>query len=277
MKKTFPLSIAGLVLATLLGVSDVRAVDSIHPLLSDKFTLSAGAFLPDKDVEIRVNGSNLGDNIDFDETWGLSSSQTSGALNFRWRFGEKWSVTGQYFSTSDKGRAVLEEDIHWDDVVFKKGSNVGAGTDLSVARLLFGRTFSTGSKHEFGLGLGLHWLEIGAFVDGEIFVNDETVGIERRSVNAEIPLPNIGGWYNYAFSSKWMVSGHVDWLSASIGDASGGLWNASAGINFQAFRHVGFNLNYQVFSLDIDIDKVDWGGSTEITYSGPFISLNANW
>jgi len=62
------------------------------------------------------------------------------------------------------------------------------------------------------------------------------------AVQASAPLPNIGGWYRYAFSPKWHLSARLDWLSASV-----------------------------------DVEKQYWRGAVDLTYQGPFISLTGNW
>lgn len=256
-----------------LGQSDIDR----HPLLTEKFSASIGAYVFDKSIQLRVDGQSPGEEIDFDERLNLKSDEASISLNFRWRFGEKWSLWGQYFNSDDSARVTLKEDVHWEDIVFKEGTNVGAGVDLSVARIFFGRKFSAGPQHELVLGAGFHWLEIGAFIDGEIFFNDEALGFDRRSVSAEFPLPNVGGWYGYAISPRWLVNARVDWLSISIGDYSGGLWNVGAGVQYQAFENIGFNLNYQFFRLDGDVKKSNWRGAVELEYYGPFLAMTANW
>ena len=248
-----------------------------HPRLTDRFQLDVGAFVPQKNLKLRVDGQSPTTYADFDERVGLSSEETTVSGDLRWRFGEKWSVSGQYFDTSDTGTAVLTEDIAWEDYVLRVGSNVEAGISLSVARLFFGRTFSTGQRHEFGLGAGLHWLELSAFVEGEFFLNEETTGLRRESVSADAPLPNIGAWYWYALSPRWLLTSRLDWFGASIGDYSGDLWNAGVGINFQAWRHVGFSLSYQLFNVDVEVRKTDWRGSADLTYDGPFFAVSANW
>jgi len=69
----------------------------------------------------------------------------------------------------------------------------------------------------------------------------------------------------------------VDWISASIGDYNGTLWNASFAVNYQAFRHVGFDLSYTYFNLNLKVDKSDWRGEVDITYNGPVLAMTANW
>jgi len=267
-----------LTLALLLpAFAHAQEIADRHPLLEDDFILAAGAFLPNKSLKIRVDGSvpDLGDG--FDENVGLSSDQSTANVTLHWRFGEKWSVAGQYFNTDDSGSAELTEEIQWEDYVLRVGSNVGAGVGLEVARLFFGREFSSGPRHEFGLGAGLHRLKISAYVEGEFFINDESTGFRRESVSAHAPLPNIGAWFWYALSPRWLITTRVDWLSASIGDYSGGLWNVNAGINYQPWSHVGVGLSYQLFELNLDVDKTDWHGGVDMTYDGPFLALNVNW
>ncbi len=47
--------------------------------------------------------------------------------------------------------------------------------------------------------------------------------------------------------------------------------------NYQLFRHVGFDLSYQYFNLNLAVDSSDWKGAADMTYSGPVISLTGNW
>ena len=248
-----------------------------HPWLEDDFIVSAGGYLPSKKFTVRVDGSVPGDELNFERGVDVTSDDTTASISARWAFGEKWSLAGQYWSTSDSGRATLTQDIEWGDDIFKSGTNVGAGVTVDVGRLFFGRKFSTGPSHEFGAGLGLHWLKIGAYVEGEVFVNDTSGGIRRDSVDANAPLPNIGAWYWYALSPRWLVSTRLDWFGATFGDYSGSLWNANAGINYQPWEHVGIGLSYQYFSVNLDVDKTDWRGNVELRYGGPFLSLNFNW
>jgi hypothetical protein len=271
---------AMLLIATTLTSMPVCAQDEnrVHPWLEDDFVISLGGFFPRKEFKIGVDGQAPGLEIDLTQDAGLSESQSTASLTSRWKFGDNWSVTGQFWSTDNRGDAVLSEDVFWGDNVLRAGSNVAAGADLDLARVFFGREFFTReAQHEFGLGAGFHWLRIGAFIEGEMFVNDQSRGFQRESVSADVPLPNIGAWYWRSLSPRWLLTTHADWFSASIGDYSGSLWNLGAGIQFQAWKHVGFGLSYQYFKIDIDVDQSDWHGNVQLTQDGPFLSLNVNW
>jgi len=248
-----------------------------NPWLVDDFVFSIGTFLPSKKFRAKVDGSLPGSDIDFGNSVDATSHDNTPSGTLRWRFGEKWSLWGQYFDTSDSGESVLERDIVWDDVVYHAGLRASAGVELTVARVFFGRNFSVGENYEFGAGAGLHSLKLGAYLEGEAFIEDQSIGFKRESVSARAPLPNIGAWYWYAFSPRWLLTTGIDWLGATIGDYSGDLWNVNAGVNFQVWDHVGLRLSYQLFKLNIDVSKDDWHGGADLNYSGPFASVNFNW
>lgn len=277
MKALIRISVLTIFLVSLASPVAAQTADDYHPFLSDKFNFGLGAYWPKINLDLRVDGTAPEDEIDFDEALNLSDYATSPAVNFRWRFGEKWSLLGQYWSTSQDGQTVLTKDVSWEDVVFKEGTFVGGGVDLDVVRAFLGRKFDLAPQHEFGIGFGLHWMSLDTYLEGEILINDGGTDFHRAEASASFPLPNIGAWYMYSWSPKWVLITHLDWLSASIGDYSGGLWDAEIGINYQAFKNVGFGLSYKGFMLDVDVDKGDWHGRVEFNQGGPALSVTATW
>jgi len=246
--------------------------ENLHPFLQRGFSLDVGVFFPDRHLDLSVNGTIAGINedIDFDQGFQLGSADETFAAELSWRFRGNWSVVGQFFKTSDSAGVTLQEDIEWGNVVFGAGSFARAGTDFTLTRIFFGRSFNTGKSHDFGVGGGLHWLHIGSFIEGEILVNG-VPSAARRSVSAEAPLPNIGAWYKYSISPRWALRARLDLLSADIGDYDGLLLNASFGLNFQIFEHAGLGLSYNYFELDVSIDKSNWRGNFETIYDGVYV------
>jgi len=199
------------------------------------------------------------------------------SLNFRWRFGKKWSLWGHYWATSNSGEAILKKNIAWEDVVFKAGTYAAAGIDLDVARVFFGREFDLGPEHELGVGVGLHYLSLGTLIEGEIITGKSSTRFYRAKATADFPLPNIGGWYMYSWSPRWMFQTRVDWLSASIGAYSGSMWDVQAGFNYQAFKNIGLGLYYKGFLLDVEIEKRSWRGGVDLKQNGPLLTFTATW
>lgn len=248
-----------------------------HPLLTSKYHLAAGAYFGSGDFEISADGSSPGTGIDFGRTLDADESDASPFGTFLWRFGDKWSLRMQAFELDVSGGRVLDHDVQFGDVTFKEGSRIDAGLDTTVIRAFMGRTFSTGTQHEFGAGVGLHWMQLDAFVSGEILVNDQTPAFSRESVSADLPLPNIGAWYWYAPTNRWLVTSRIDWLSASVGDYSGSLWNVGLGVQYQLSKHFGIGMEYEYFDLDGDIEDTNWKGSATISTNGPSIFVTASW
>jgi len=254
-----------------------QAPDDQHPLLTARFYAAAGGYFGSGDFEISADGSTQGSSIDFGRELDADDSSTSPLGAIAWRFGEKWSLRMQGFQLEVDGARVLDEDVQFGDYTFLQGSSVSAGLETSVLRAFLGRTFSTGTKHEFGAGVGLHWMQLDAFIAGEVFVNDQAPEFARESVDADLPLPNIGAWYWYAPNNRWLLTSRLDWFSASVGDYSGSLWDVGVGAQYQISKHFGVGAEYSFFDLDGDIDQSSWRGAAQISTTGPSLYLTANW
>jgi len=280
MRLTNTLILSGLVLVFCLQPARADDQGGVHPYLTDKFSLDLGMFFPDRKVKLRVDGpaGSISDDIDFEGEFGLKQSDETFSLNLGWRFAEMWELQGQYFKSSGARGRVLDEDVEWKDIVFGAGTGVVAGQHFTLYRAFFARHFaSSGEKYEFGIGLGLHWLEIGAFIEGNIILNGGGTAFRREAVEAKAPLPNIGAWYMYSVTPKLVLRGRFDWFSAAIGDYDGTLINAAAGANYQLFENFGIGLSYNLFNLDVGVKKSDWRGKIETSYAGLFAYVSFFW
>ena len=279
MKIRLYLSFAALVLSTSSGV--LLAQDSdYHPYISDRFSASLGAMRSSNSFNFEADSNvDIGTDVDFDDNLNVSDHSTFFNGHAKWKFGkeQKWAIAAQYFSNNAEGEAIVTEPIEWEGVTFEEGSFVGAGVKVAVTRLLIGRNLFQNERSEFGLGIGLHNLDLRAYIEGEAVKDGEPQGVKRYPVGDNQPLPNIGGWYNYSPAKKWLINARLDWISANIGDYDGSLWNSSLGVAYQAWRHVGFTLYWQYFSLDLKVDKDDWKGGADMTYSGPVLGMTFNW
>lgn len=268
-------------LLLICGPSTVCAQESsdLHPYLTDAFFLDVGAFFPDRRFNLSVDGSTGGDNpiIDFAEEFRLKKSDETFALDFGWKFGDRWRLVGQYFESGGNSTWTLDEDIEWEDVVFLEGTSASAGSNFKLIRAFIGRDLNKSEKHEFGIGAGIHWLEIGANIEGTVLIEGGGTASAYESVSTQGPVPNIGAWYKYSISENWAFRGRVDWLSADIGKYNGQLTNISLGVNYQVARNFGVGLNYHDFALDVTVDESDWRGRVITSYEGLYAYLSFFW
>jgi hypothetical protein len=252
----------------------------VHPYLTSKYVLDLGVYFPERELTLSVDGPAIPgspDDIDFEAQFGVKKSDELFSLNFGWRFGEKWELQGQYFKAKESAQKVLEEEVEWNDVIFAPGTGVGVGQEFELVRMFFARKFESRNHHHFGIGAGLHILEIGAFIEGTAIIVGGGSEFRRESVSVTAPLPNIGAWYMYSASPKWLFKARLDWLSASIDDYSGTMINASIGVNYQLFEHFGLGLSYNDFELDLGVKRSDWKGDVEILYRGLYANVSFYW
>lgn len=270
-----------LLLIPVPGLSDEG--EARHPYLSSEFFASVGLFRSDQNVRLGLEGSvdvpdeALTPYVDFAQSLGVSTFDQTFSAEIGWRFGSKWQLRGQYFRIDDKSRVTLAEDIEWGDVIYEVGTNVGAGTDMQITRLFFGRTFRSSDSREFGLGLGTHILDLSAYVSGDATIDGEDVGFVEERASASAPLPNIGAWYTHGFSDNLAVNARLDWLAASVGDYDGRIVNAAASIGYAIGDHVGVSLAYNYFELAVDVNASDWRGRVKLRFDGPYLALAGYW
>lgn len=257
----------------------VAQEDDRHPMLTSKYSINIGVYFPDREFKVGVDGAvgSLERDIDISEQLRLSSSETTQAYEIGWRFSEKWMLRGQYFKVGGSRSAVLEEDVVWGDYTFGAGTGVAGGMDVAIARLFFGRRFSDSDKQEWGIGAGLHRLDISTHIAGQAIINNEPPVFTERRVSTQGPLPNLGAWYIYSFNSKWALTTRLDWLSASIDKYSGTIINAGLGANYAFNKHFMLGVSYNYFHVDADVKEDGWRGYIESTIDGVFAHLSIHW
>lgn len=220
-----------LIFILITNFSFSQEIDDQHPILSDKFIFNAGVYSSAKSIKLRVDGEGPNEIIDFHKALNLNNNESTFFFNFHWRFTKKWSLSAEYFSIRNGEKWELEEDIHWGDVTFKEGSNVRVNFGLDMFRVFIGRSILLRQHHEFGVGLGVHDLIIGASITGDAYINDDEFNFEKKSIKANAPLPNLGFWYFYAPNSKWGLSYKLDWFGITVGEYYGSLWNIAPSVN----------------------------------------------
>jgi len=265
-----------LLLMTLLPVA---AEAEQHPLLGRDVYVQFGDFRTHRDVDVGVDGGIdvPGSRIDLEGELGESSTDDALAIEVRWRFADRWRVATQFFDVSDNGSVQLQRDILFDGYEFRAGVALSASSELRITRLFFGREFSRDERHEFGLGGGLHFLDLSASATGEAWVDNASVGTTTGAGTASGVLPNLGAWYNWAPNDRLAVTARLDWLSANVDPFDGAIVNASAGINYRVAKNIGVGVNYNMFSLSAGVSDSGWRGSVDIRFYGPYAYMSLYW
>ena len=265
-----------------IGVAGAQESDGsgkYHPFLSSTFNIGLGVYRPTNKYSIGANANLPDDSVS--ESLDSSQRQTTGMLDLRWRYTENWSFQANYWATSSDSRETLNEDFQSPigDEVFLKGSFIESGIDTSITRLFWGRSFYRKPSTDWGVGLGLHWMDIDAFVEGQISATGTSGGTvsRRESASAGAPLPNLGIWYMHSWSPKWVFTSRLDWLDVTFEEFSGRMLDASIGVNYQMTDHFGVGFAVNAFDLNVAVDADNWGGDLETRQYGPRLNLTWNW
>jgi hypothetical protein len=278
-KFTAAILTCSIVTSSAVVAAETAITDDLHPMMTDKHWVNVGKFFADRDLDASVTGG-MGDErtvIDFESQMGLDDKPDLLMSELGWQFGEEWGLSLQYFRADRSATETLEERIEWEDLVFEAGAEISAATKISVTRLFFSRRFWDGGRHSVRLGAGVHLFKTAASIGGDVTIDDITTEYKTSAVSASIPVPDIGIWYRYSPSNRWMLYSRLDWFSADLGGFAGSVWNFAAGANLQITEHLGIGLSYQLFEIDGRIRKKHWRGSFRTRLTGPNLHITGYW
>lgn len=275
MKKTARLFVLACTFATALA-----SADDLHPALQSKFHFDIGGFFSARDFRASAGGA-VGDVLvpltDFETTVGVKDAPQLLIAGFGWRFAEKWDMGLQYFRSSRSARGVLQDTLEWEDLTFDAGIDISASTRVAITRLVFSRHLWKKGPHSVKLAGGFHVLNAGAEISGLATLDDESREFRRSTLSASLPIPNVGAWYRYSPSRRWLFGARVDWFSANVGDYSGGIWNVAMNTGFALSEHFTVGLAYQYFEVDGEIRSASWKGNLQTRFNGPILYMSGFW
>lgn len=247
-------------------------------ILTSKFELGIGVFIPTQKVKFGLSASSENNEIDFGNTFEFDNHAARPNVSFDWRFAKNWKLSAEYFNANYSKTEELEEDIEiGDDYTFNEGSSVKIGYKINLYRLFVGRVISSGKKHILGGGLGFHILNIGPFIEGNVIVNGGDNQFKTAAVSETAPLPNIALWYYFAPTEKWAFTARLDWFGLSVDEYSGYLWDFGPSARYQIIKNLAVSLDYRYFKINANVNKEVWNGSFDMSFSGPTLTVLANF
>lgn len=250
-----------------------------------RFGISAGLFNPDLDTTIVVTDVNdiVGTGISFENNLGLDDSESTVLVDFDWRFFKRHTVTYRYFDLQRSGSTITGGGvtIKIGDETFDITLPIQSFFDITTNEIAYSYSILFDQKKELyaGLGISIQDLQIG--IQGtESFPDPGDIINSRLDTTAPLPTLNFG--FNYAFADKWMFKSMLGWLAVELDlgsgeDLSGQIINANVGVEWQAFKNVGFFANYQVYDVDVDYLDKNVRFAVDYDYKGPVLGVTASF
>ncbi len=160
----------------------------------DRFSVSLGAFITNRDTDTRLDSDTLGTGteIDFEEDIGLDRSDSVFRVDGHYRFRQKHRANFSVFDLSRDSSAAVQRDIQYGDRVFLLDTVVNANFDLTIYKLAY--TYSVMQRDNGYLGVTL-----GAYIaDSKIGLAEQSLGqVEVREITAPLPVVGLRGEYEF--------------------------------------------------------------------------------
>lgn len=257
-----------------------------------RLVVSAGLYKPKMNTSAIVSDSNgnLGAGISFEDTLGLDKNKSTAFFAFNWRISRRNALAVNYFKLDRSSTQESTINI-WAEI--PPGSGTIEDTEVTLP---LSATFNIESfdityafspifteKHNLGLGIGLavQSLQFGFRRTEECLVPDCILfGPEPREAKSTAPLPTLKLVYSYMINDKWQFRTNLGYFALeleldSAEKIGGSIWNAEAGVRWLTWKHVGFNLGWKLFDVNIDYAKRDLRAEAEYQYSGLFLGIDA--
>jgi hypothetical protein len=211
--------------------------------------------------------------INFDKVLGLEESSTTAFFGYKWSFKEKWSLQALYSKMDASGKNVVTKDFNYDGEEYTVGARLDTDFGLDTYLLAVGYSLIKDDRKEFGVGLGLHALDIESSISAAVGLDGvELVGKRARS-ELLAPLPNLRAFGTYMITDKWEISASAGWLSINYDDYDGDYLFVTAFTEYRFTERFGIGLSYQVAEIDITHEDSDGKKKFEIDLLGPSIYL----
>ncbi len=240
-----------------------------------KHVLGIGAAYQEADAEVRASVASLPEvGLDLDDL-GMEDSDTSWAIEYRWRFAERWVLSGMAYTFDESGQRTANRDFNFDGNEYSAGAVIDTelGLDTYIVNLLY--QVYKGDSTELLLGGGLHAFDLDTSIEGRAFVGDLNGASGASSSELLAPLPNLRAQAFFTFSDRWSGSLSLGWLSANYGDYDGSFIYAHPRLAYQLGEHWAATLGYQYVNIDLTQEKSSRRElALDATFTGPTVYLH---
>jgi len=234
----------------------------------DRFSVSLGIFLTDRDSQTRIDGDipDSGTDVDLENDFGFDTSDLVFRIDGYYRFNEKHRLDFSVFDLSRTASKQIQEDIEWDGTIYPIDTVVDASLDLQIYKLAYTWSFLNRDKGYLGVSAGVYVADIGTALAAESIGRSSSGGVTA-------PLPVLGLRGQYEFSQKWSFRGSAEIFAFEYGDYSGSLYDIYAGVDYQIFEHTAIGIGFNRVSLDVGVSKTNFNGDLDWRYQGGLLFL----
>jgi hypothetical protein len=238
----------------------------------EKFSVSLGVFLTERDSQTRVDGSipNSGTPVDLENDLGFDKSDTVFRLDGYYRFNDKHRIDFSVFDLSRSASKQIQTEIDWNDTIFPIDTAVDASLDLAIYKLAYTWSFMRRDSGYLGLTAGLYTADIGTSLSAESIGRSSSSGFTA-------PLPVVGLRGQYDLSERWSLRGSAEIFAIEYGDFSGSLYDLYASVDYQVTDHVALGAGVNLVNINVGVNKPNLDGDLDWRYDGGLLFLKIDF
>jgi hypothetical protein len=234
----------------------------------DTWKFNLGAFFPAIDTSLRVDGVDLGDDIDLEDKLGFSDDDTIWRLDGYWRFFKKHRLSFGYHQFNRDGSATLQEELEIGDEVFPIGAQASSELNMGFYPIDYKYSYFQNDKWELSAGLGVYWIDLEFSVSATVQAGEDPPEKIFESSDFNGPLPYLALAFEYYITPQWLTVFKGGYFALEVGDVDGSLANFGAQIEYQFTKTFGLGLGYDYFRIDVTYDDSELRSDLEYQYHG---------
>ncbi len=247
-------------------------------LLTNQFHIVIGTFSISSEPTIELNGETTsGDKVNFDEVLGGGDASRV-RLDADWRFGDsqRHKMRLIAFSMSRDNKKVIDEQIEWGDVTYPVDAELKAEFKFSVVELAYEYAFLRREDYELGGSIGLHYAGIDASLKAERTATGEVIN-RSNDASVDVPLPVVGLRGLWKLPHNFYVDAQAQYFALAIDEYDGNVQDYRLMLTWQPKSWLGVGVGYNMFKVDLDVEKDKFNGSLAWKYDGPMVFYSASF
>lgn len=248
------------------------SITSAQSADEEKFSLSLGVFLTDRDTSTTLDGSpnDPGTDVDLEKDLGLSRSDSVFRVDGYYKFNEKHRIDFSWFDLSRTSSKQIERDIEWNGTLYPIDTSVDSDFDLDIYKIAYTWSFHRQDRNFLGATVGLYVADTGTSLSAA------NIGaLEVASVTA--PLPVVGLRGQHYFTDKWSFRASAEFFLFEYNDWDGDLMDLYAGVDYQFSDNIAFGAGFNSVTFDLGVDKENFTGNLDWGYSGGMVFIRASF
>ena len=125
----------------------------------DKWKFELGGYFPSINTELQIDGADVGDDLDLEDSLGFSDDDSLWRLDGYWRFFKKHRLGFGYYGFRRDASVTLDEEIEIGDEIFPINARADSELNLGFYSFDYMYSYFQGEKWELSAGLGAYWVD----------------------------------------------------------------------------------------------------------------------